>query len=265
MPSKVLRRTTRQKAIAALAKRLEGDGNPRMAMLGVVLGASTAGFLMSAGLLTLGVSSMALRYSLAVCAGYCAFLLGIKIWLARRLKQTHQNRSPWLDHLDPSGLAPDSTSVEPSFSFGGGGGFSGSGAGSSLEASSLTPPPAEAEVPRLTLEMSSISTRLRQLSSFPSSSSVSCSSASLAPSPLCSARLRSLQKYCWTASSPRGLIATSGIYLPNTGWPVSCADPGSHLWPFLSVSRSVAMLCRRWCPGSDRSATSGGSCVPNKG
>ncbi len=109
-------------------------------MLGVVLGAGTAGFLLSAGLLSLGVGSMALRYTLAACAGYLAFLLGIKIWLTRRLGQAQRERSRWLDHIDPSGLAPDSAPAEPSFTFGGGGEFSGSGAGSSINAPSPVSP-----------------------------------------------------------------------------------------------------------------------------
>lgn len=71
-------------------------------MLGVVLGAGTAGFLMSAGLLSLGVGSIALRYTLAACAGYLAFLFGIKIWLTRRLGQAQRERSRgWITSILP--------------------------------------------------------------------------------------------------------------------------------------------------------------------
>ena len=66
-------------------RRLDIDrGYPRLIML-LVLGVSGAvAFLSSVGLLRSGVDHMAVRYPIAVLAGYLAFLACIRLWVAYR-------------------------------------------------------------------------------------------------------------------------------------------------------------------------------------
>ncbi|QWP75163.1 hypothetical protein J5226_16210 [Lysobacter sp. K5869] len=71
---------SRDMEIARLRARLERDHWPRLQMSLIVLLTGAAGFLASFGLLHAGVHSMALRYPLAACIAYAAFLLLLWSW-----------------------------------------------------------------------------------------------------------------------------------------------------------------------------------------
>ncbi len=67
------------------AKRhLEKTGSPRLLVFVQLLVTGAAGFLASYGLLTAGVTSMAVRYPLAVGASYLVFLGLLAVWLRWR-------------------------------------------------------------------------------------------------------------------------------------------------------------------------------------
>jgi membrane protein implicated in regulation of membrane protease activity len=100
---------------------------PRFQLSLILLFTGLAGFLTSFSLLHLGVSSMWLRYPIAILIAYCAFLLLLRLWLWL------QRRSLDVD-FDPSGLDVNSSEAPShgeSFQFGGGGDFGGDGAGGS--------------------------------------------------------------------------------------------------------------------------------------
>jgi hypothetical protein len=100
-------------------------------MLGFIAVAGTAGFVVSAAMLALGLGAPAARYPFAVAAGYLAFLAMIHLWLAAR------RREPGLD-LDLSGLDLMPGSPPAPLSFGGGGGFSGGGSSAEFPADAGT-------------------------------------------------------------------------------------------------------------------------------
>jgi hypothetical protein len=104
-------------------------------LLTIVSSAALLGFLVSVGLLRVGLRSMAVRYVLAALAAYAAFLVGLRLWLLyqrRRKIGVRRRRGDVADLSDlvplPDGSAP-AYSPEPAVTFGGGGGFSGAGAG----------------------------------------------------------------------------------------------------------------------------------------
>jgi hypothetical protein len=74
--------TTRVLAIADLRRRFARDGYPRLTMLVILTLAGAVAFFSSVGALRAGVGSMGLRYGLAVIAGYAAFLILIRGWIA---------------------------------------------------------------------------------------------------------------------------------------------------------------------------------------
>jgi hypothetical protein len=96
-------------------------------------------FLFSVLLLRVGVTSMTLRYPIAILTGYVVFLLLLRVWI-------------WLQSDEPVGSVdlPDNIiipnidlpggSLPDSFSFGGGGDFAGAGAGGSWSDSDVPSP-----------------------------------------------------------------------------------------------------------------------------
>lgn len=74
----------REHAVEQLRGMLARRGYPRVRMLLLVALAGGCGFLASYLMLHRGVSSMALRYPLALCAAYAAFLLLLWAWLRTR-------------------------------------------------------------------------------------------------------------------------------------------------------------------------------------
>jgi hypothetical protein len=104
---------TRTELVTQLRDRLSRHGAPRLQLLVIVLLAGCAAFLVSAGSLRLGLSSMALRYPLAAACGYVTFIGFIRLWIAWQRGQWDPGE-PDLDVLDfelPSTSASDAVSL----------------------------------------------------------------------------------------------------------------------------------------------------------
>lgn len=136
--------TDRVHAIEQIRARLLSRVSPRAHMSAIIAGAAGAGFLASFALLRAGVTSMALRYPLAVGAAYLAFLALLWLWLRRYQLRVERDRArdrwrsddPWsaIDIVNiPIDLEGDAAGDVASPEFGGGGGFAGGGAGGSIE------------------------------------------------------------------------------------------------------------------------------------
>jgi hypothetical protein len=85
----------RDREVERLRAAMERDGYPRLRMFLLVALTGGCGFLASYVLLQLGVDSMALRYPLALCAAYAAFLLLLWGWL--RSRHDHSVDAPDID------------------------------------------------------------------------------------------------------------------------------------------------------------------------
>lgn len=123
-------RLTRSGAIVQLRQQLERDSFPRLQMGLIVAFTGGSGLLASFLLLHAGVSSMALRYPLALLAAYGAFLLLLWLWLRTSVDDYVQ--LPDLGDLGDGvslarGAVPDLVTA-------GGGDFGGAGAQASFEA-----------------------------------------------------------------------------------------------------------------------------------
>ena len=117
---------TRSHAILRIKRRLEQDSFPRVQMSLIVGLTGAAGLLFSFVLLELGVTSMALRYPLALLMAYGVFLLLLWLWL--RTKAEDYVDIPDLSELVPSGSGGGSPAFE-----GGGGNVGGGGASGSFD------------------------------------------------------------------------------------------------------------------------------------
>jgi len=117
---------TRSHAILRLKRRLEQDAFPRIQMSLIVGLTGAAGLLFSFLMLEAGVTSMALRYPLALLAAYGVFLLLLWLWL--RTKAEDYVDIPDLSGLVPSGSGGGSSAFED-----GGGNFGGGGASGSFD------------------------------------------------------------------------------------------------------------------------------------
>lgn len=118
---------TRYQAIARMRQKLEREGWPRLRLQMLLLVSITggAGFVASWALLQTGVGNMWLRYPLALCIAYVAFLLMLWLWLRTRPRD-------WVDGWDGTGLdLAASPSAGGSTQWGGLGGNSGGGGASS--------------------------------------------------------------------------------------------------------------------------------------
>ena len=97
------------------------DSFPRLQMMLLVALTGGFGLLASFTLLHLGVSSMALRYPLALAFAYAFFLFLIWLWL-------RTNAQDYLDASDLTDLLPEATPSLGQMRSGGGGDFGGGGA-----------------------------------------------------------------------------------------------------------------------------------------
>lgn len=117
---------TRAHAILRIRRRLEQDSFPRVQMSLIVGLTGVAGLLFSFVMLELGVTSMALRYPLALLLAYGVFLALLWLWLRTQAED-------YVDVPDLSGLVPGGSSdCAPAFQ-GGGGNFGGGGASGSFD------------------------------------------------------------------------------------------------------------------------------------
>ena len=112
-----------------LRDRLNRDSNPRLVILVVVVVAGGFAFLCSAGMLRAGVASMGPRYFGAALAGYLAFALLIRVWIAIRRGRFEPDVDFGLDpagglhgHAEDVVAAPEITTFSGGGSGGGGGG-----------------------------------------------------------------------------------------------------------------------------------------------
>lgn len=117
---------TRSHAILRIKRRLEQDAFPRIQMSLIVGLTGAAGLLFSFIMLELGVSSMALRYPLALLMAYGVFLVLLWLWLRTKADD-------YVDIPDLSGLIPSGSSESTALFQGGGGNFGGGGASGSFD------------------------------------------------------------------------------------------------------------------------------------
>jgi hypothetical protein len=116
----------RHRMVERLRAQLLRRESPRFEMTVLVMGAGLAGFAISAALLALGMSSMALRYPLAVLGGWLVFLALVWAWVeyhGRRAKR----RLDASDGLPNGGTGATTSGSDESF-IGHGGEFGGGGA-----------------------------------------------------------------------------------------------------------------------------------------
>lgn len=132
-------RFTRSHLILRLRRRLEQEAFPRFQM-GLIVGLTgAAGLLFSFLLLDAGMTSMALRYPLALLAAYGVFLVLLWLWLRTKAED-------YVDIPDLSGPAPGgSGDCAPAFGEGGGH-FGGGGASGTFDAPASFAP-AESDSP----------------------------------------------------------------------------------------------------------------------
>lgn len=117
---------TRSHAILRTKRRLEQDSFPRIQMSLIVGLTGAAGLLFSFVMLKLGVTSMALRYPLALLMAYGVFLLLLWLWLRTKAED-------YVDIPDFSGSGSSGSRDCTSAFDGGGGHFGGGGASGSFD------------------------------------------------------------------------------------------------------------------------------------
>lgn len=120
----------RTKVIETITARLS---MPRLQISAILALTALSAFIVSAVLLRLGVTEMALRYPVAVIAGYVVFLLLLRVWIYLNTEETLGTADldgsgdltlAALDAIDDIGVGGSSGGT-----FGGGGDFAGAGAG----------------------------------------------------------------------------------------------------------------------------------------
>jgi hypothetical protein len=124
----------RHELVTQIRRRLLDASAPRLQLGAIVALCGCCAFVVSLVALKLGMASMAVRYPLAVVAGYLAFLLLIRLWIAwqRRAVEAPSDFAAdlvaQLDIPDLSGARLPSTSSGPSFFTAGRSGGAGGGA-----------------------------------------------------------------------------------------------------------------------------------------
>ncbi len=131
----------REKVIAALTARLS---MPRLQISLILLITAFIGFIVSALLLRIGLTSMLIRYPIAVMSAYVGFLFLLRIWLWWQSDEPTGDISSDLDALaipDLSGIGGNVGTAARDVPFGGGGDFAGAGAGGSWDSDVPAPVP----------------------------------------------------------------------------------------------------------------------------
>jgi hypothetical protein len=120
-------------AVAAIRAQLQRRASPRLHMSALIAATGVAGLVASWAMLRAELTSMAVRYPLAVAAAYAVFLALVGLWLRRfRLRRDRRPDDGGDVHLDlievPLGEMLRPAAEAPTFAgFGRGGGFSGGG------------------------------------------------------------------------------------------------------------------------------------------
>lgn len=111
-------------------------GWPRVEMSLILAATGAAGFVASYLLLRLGLSTMWLRYGLAVLLAYGVFLLLLSVWLFLHRREPLSDVWGDLLNLTPDGFGGGASGVTdaPASTFGGGADFAGAGPGGSWDA-----------------------------------------------------------------------------------------------------------------------------------
>jgi hypothetical protein len=128
--------TTRRQAVAEVSAGFVAQRYPRLIVSLILALAGLAAFAASAGTLRLGVEAMWLRYLVATVAGYAAFLLLLRVWIAFHREGWNLDLVPdFGGGVAPSGgelggVAPSQAGFSGGLS-GGGGATSNWGGGSS--------------------------------------------------------------------------------------------------------------------------------------
>lgn len=117
----------RERKIESLKQHLLRKSYPRLHASLILLLTGLAGFLVSFALLRLGVSSMWLRYPVAIAVAYGVFLLLLRVWLW--LNRPDEFNVDWVEETIDVVTSDGVKSVDPGF--GGGADFAGAGAGGS--------------------------------------------------------------------------------------------------------------------------------------
>lgn len=129
-----LRTDERKRAIERVRRRIVSGGWPRLLVSFLLALTGAAGFLVSTALLHLGVTSMTVRYPLAVLSAYSVFLLLLRLWLAFQRRKNRSRLDDWLPDVGDgvSHVFDSAARVPPDAStFGGVPDFGGAGAGGS--------------------------------------------------------------------------------------------------------------------------------------
>jgi hypothetical protein len=128
----------RTKFIRRAEQVLRHADQPRFQMSVIVLATGAVGFLASYLFLHFGLTSMAVRYPLAIGVAYLTFLGLLRIWLAYQERRLDDGPD-FLNVIDPIPVSSTGTSMAPSGEAftGGGGKFGGGGASASFD--DLTP------------------------------------------------------------------------------------------------------------------------------
>ena len=108
----------RERAVKRIQRRLTDRGWPRLQVSAAFLVAGLVAFGSSFALLRLGLSNMAIRYVLATCVAYAAFLLLLRLIVGaiRRRVATGANSADVLDlalNVGPSGPFPGTPTAAP--------------------------------------------------------------------------------------------------------------------------------------------------------
>lgn len=127
----------RASRIEQMRKKILQGGRPRLLMTGILMLTGLTGFLSSFTLLHLGMTSMALRYPLAILLGYGVFLLCIRAWVRSHATIPQETKSTSSSNwsFDLPNLKGGSNGGSGDFSFKGGS-FGGGGSGASFQSGS---------------------------------------------------------------------------------------------------------------------------------
>ena len=118
--------------VERVRRLLLSRGLPRAQMSLILSTTGAAGFLASFVMLRLGLTSMWLRYALAVLLAYAVFLFMLRLWLYLHSREPKGNLSDYmLDYVPTDFIGGTRATEATADAFGGGGDFGGAGAGGS--------------------------------------------------------------------------------------------------------------------------------------